>query len=79
MKNTLDTPEEKTMEVMQFRIFTWIPQKGKYVMTSFYPYQWDLALKRLEKQMFGQSTHGMNYGAVVTEKTWNYGKNLENP
>ena len=22
--------------------FTWLPQCGKYVMTTFYPYQWDL-------------------------------------
>ena len=22
--------------------FTWIPEIGHYVMTTFYPYQWDL-------------------------------------
>ncbi len=47
--------------------FTWLPDIGKYVMTTFYPYQWDLNYKNpaVLNEMMDNALNLINQGIDI--------------
>ena len=49
--------------------FTWLPEIGHYVMTTFYPYQWDLNYRNPLSGKPGDGHHPDRRGALYLEGT----------